>query len=193
MLNFGEKCLKNENLKDYNENKKQKVEEIMATYKPLVCKIARQYFLYGGEMDDLVQEGMIGLYKAITSYDENKQVGFKNFAALCITRQIQSAVRNANSKKNVLFLQIIENSNNNFDVASNKENPEAKYIETQSYIKILQDIKNSLSEKEFLIFMEYLEGYTYDKIAQKLCISKKSVDNALVRIRQKLSNLLEKE
>ena len=165
-------------------------EEIMIKYKPLVTKIARRYFVYGGDIDDLIQEGMIGLYKAIKSYDESKQASFKTFAGICITRQIQSVIRSANSKKNIVFLEIMDNSESNFDIATNKENPEENYITNQSYQNFWKDIKNILSKKELEILIVFLEGYSYDQIAEKLVIQKKSVDNALVRIRTKLSHIL---
>lgn len=174
-----------------NTNIENNVEEIMISYKPLVTKIARRYFIYGGELDDLIQEGMIGLYKAINSFDETKQASFKTFANLCITRQIQSAIRNANSKKNTMFNEILDNSDGNFDVVSNKENPEENFILNQNYENILQNIKSLLSKRELEILNVYLEGFSYEQIAEKLGVEKKSVDNALVRIRTKLSHYLD--
>ncbi|MBO7508595.1 MAG: helix-turn-helix domain-containing protein [Clostridia bacterium] len=84
----------------------------------------------------------------------------------------------------------MDNSDKNFDVATNKENPETRLIENQSYEKFWDEINDKLSEKELQILNEYLEGYSYEQIAQKLQIDRKSVDNALVRIRAKLSHLL---
>ena len=179
----------NDKLSQY-DIKNKTIEQIMMDYKPLVSQIARRYFLYCGEIDDLMQEGMIGLYKAIRDYDPNKQTSFKTFANLCITRQIHSAIRTANSKKNIMFLDILDNSENNFDVATNVENPENKLIENQSYEKFWSEINSKLSAKELQILNEYLEGYSYEQIAQKLQIERKSVDNALVRIRAKLAYLL---
>lgn len=173
------------------EKNEKDVEELMISYKPLVTKIARRYFIYSGDIDDLIQEGMIGLYKAIKNFDESKQASFKTFATVCITRQIQSAIRNANSKKNSLFNEILDNSDGNFDVVSNKENPEINFISNQNYESILEGIKNLLSKKEMDILNEYLEGQSYDQIAKKFDIEKKSVDNALVRIRTKLSRYLD--
>ena len=169
------------------------VEEIMANYKPLVSKIARRYFLYGGELDDLMQEGMIGLYKAIKNFDLEKQASFKTFATLCITRQIQSAIRKANSKKNTTEIQMFEYLDSDFDIASNKENPEINLIDSQNYTNFLEKIKEDLSDKEWEILTIYLDGFSYEQIAEKLNITKKSVDNALVRIRSKLSHLVEKK
>jgi len=184
---------KEQNDKLYQQDKQnENVEQIMAEYKPLVSKIARRYFLYGGELDDLMQEGMIGLYKAIKDFDDKKEASFKTFANLCITRQIQTAIRNANSKKNIMFLEILDNSDKNFDIATNRENPESKLIENQSYQNFVAEINQKLSKKELDILNAYLEGYSYDQIAKKLDIERKSVNNALVRIRTKLSHFLQK-
>ena len=166
------------------------IEELMASYKPLVSRIARRYFLYGGELDDLMQEGMIGLYKAIKGYDSTKQASFKTFATLCITRQIQSAIRAANSKKNIVLGEIIDKNLADFDVATNKENPETNFIQNQNYEKFVDEIKNKLSKKEMEIFDCYLEGFSYEQIARKLDIERKSVDNALVRIRTKITQII---
>ena len=167
------------------------VEEILRLYKPLVCKIARGYFLEGGEIDDLVQEGMIGLYKATKSFDKTKDASFKTFATLCITRQIQSAVRSANSKKNTFFLQLLDDSQPKlYDKPTNKENPESKIIAEQSYQQMQTDIQNLLSKKEYTILKVFLQGYSYEQIANLLGTTKKSVDNALARVRSKLSHLL---
>lgn len=166
-------------------------EEMMTAYKPLVCKIARRYYLEGGELDDLIQEGMIGLYKAIKNFDSGKDASFKTFATLCIKRQIQTAVRSANSQKNSAFLQALDDNDKMLgDIPSNRENPEQKIIAEQSYIQTQQSIQTALSKKEYTILNVFLQGYSYEQIAGFLNISKKSVDNALVRIRAKLSHLL---
>lgn len=179
----------NENMYQ-NDIENKNIEELMVSYKPLVSRIARRYFLYGGELDDLIQEGMIGLYKAIKSYDETKQASFKTFSTLCITRQIQSAIRSANSKKNIVLSEIIDKNLSDFDVATNKENPEINFIQNQNYENFVGEIKNKLSKKEMEIFDCYLEGSSYEQIAQKLNIERKSVDNALVRIRTKILQIL---
>ena len=168
------------------------VEDLLVEYKPLVSKIARQYFLVGGEIDDLVQEGMIGLYKAIKTYDSTKDATFKTFANLCITRQMQSAVRKANAEKNKIFLELIEtDAFENFDIASDVENPEKTAISKENYKHIKNEIHSRLSGFEKVVLKLYLEGLSYEQIAIKHNVSKKSVDNALSRIRSKLSYLLD--
>lgn len=167
------------------------VEDLLTQYKPLVNSISRRYYLVGADLDDIVQEGMIGLYKAINSYDESKNVNFLNFAKLCITRQIQSAIKKNNRLKNEFFKDLI----NEDDVVLNNMlcdelNPEDKIISMENCFYIKNEIKQKLSKFEKLILREYLLGKTYEDIAKKLEITKKSVDNGLNRIRNKLSYLL---
>lgn len=170
---------------------KQNVEKLLTECKPLVSSISRRYFLIGGEIDDLVQEGMIGLYKAIESFDPNKEATFKTFATLCINRQIQTAIRKATSEKNQVFLELFDDTTNIYDEPSNKENPETNVISAEKMKYINSEIKSKLSKMEIVVLQEYLKGLCYDEIAKKLNIQKKSVDNALNRIRKKLAHLLD--
>ena len=84
------------------------MEKLLLQYKPLVNSIARKYFLLNGDMDDLVQEGMIGLYKAISTYSADKNASFKTFASICITRKIQTKIKKENTAKNRAFMQVLE-------------------------------------------------------------------------------------
>lgn len=167
------------------------VEELLTKYKSLVLKIARHYFIVGGDVDDLTQEGMIGLYKAMNSYCANKEASFKTFATLCIKRQIQSAIKRANTQKNQMFLNLFDNDSLEFyDTPSNRENPEVNYITKENYTVINNAINSKLSKLEIKVLTEYLAGKSYAEIAERLGLQKKSVDNALGRIRQKLSSVL---
>lgn len=167
------------------------VEQLCKKYKSLVSSIARRYFIVGGDIDDITQEGMIGLYKAISSYEENKHASFKTFAALCIKRQIFTAIKKANSKKNQVFLALFDNdAMAMFDQPSNRENPEKNFISKENIEYLNQVINNKLSRMEKLVLKEYLDGKSYTDVALLLNLPKKSVDNALNRIRQKLSHLL---
>jgi RNA polymerase sporulation-specific sigma factor len=167
------------------------VEKLLTMYKPLVLKIARGYFIVGEEIDDIVQEGMIGLYKAINSYEEEK-AGFKTFATLCIKRQILSAIKKANTNKSKMFWDLCDDQTLDFFLApSNKENPENKIISKENYNLLNSTIQNSLSDLEKSVLKEYLAGGKYEEIANKLGMEKKSVDNALNRIRNKLLHLLD--
>ena len=168
------------------------VEKLLVDYKPLVCKIARQYFLIGGDIDDLVQEGMIGLYKAIRTYDKKKNTKFITFATLCIKRQMQTAVRKSTSQKSSLYLELFNDDMIDLiDTISEKENPEEKVISKQKYEYINSEIKAKLSDFEIAVLKSYLQGNSYDEIAKQFDVSKKSVDNALFRIRSKLIHLLD--
>lgn len=171
---------------------KTAVEELLTKYKSLVLTIARRYFIVGGELDDLMQEGMIGLYKAINNFDENKNASFKTFATLCIKRQIQTAIRKANTNKNKVFCELFDNEQLAIlEKPSNRENPEKNIISRENYNHLNQVINQTLSKMEKSVLREYLAGKSYEQIAQILQLQKKSVDNALNRIRQKLSHLLD--
>lgn len=170
---------------------KNKSEELLESYKPLVISIARRYYLVGAEMDDLIQEGMIGLYKATLSYDEEKKSSFSNFASLCIKRQIQTAIKHNNRLKNSYFKDLINEDDFYItEVLSTEDNPENKVISQEEFLFVKQQINNKLTIMEKKILKEYLIGKSYDEIASSLNMNKKSVDNGLNRIRKKLQYLL---
>lgn len=169
----------------------QHVEEILENYKPLVISIAKRYYLIGADMDDLIQEGMIGLYKAIKNFDETKNNNFANFAGLCITRNIQTAIKNGNRLKNNFFKDLV-NEDDLFvnQLVDDKHNPEEAIISKENFKYVKEQINEKLSDLEKGILREYLNKKSYDEIALTLNISKKSVDNGLNRIRKKLSYLI---
>ena len=168
------------------------VELLLEKYKPLVIKIARRYFLLCGDIDDLVQEGTIGLYKAIKSYDENSTASFMTFASVCIKRQLQSLIRKEHTQKNSMFLDLFDSDLlEHLDIPTNKENPESQAISHQNMVYINQQIKTLLSKFEYEILQKYLSGLSYTQIAEECNVPKKSVDNALNRLRNKLSHLLD--
>lgn len=168
------------------------VEEILNLYKPLVAKIARRYSFVGGELDDLMQEGMIALYKATKTFDCAKDASFKTFATLCINRRFQSVVRSANTKKNRELFDLIDfNCTDVSELPEDSINPEQEVISKQKFEHINSEISNRLSKFEKEILKNYLNGETYNQIAEKCNITKKSVDNALARIRTKLAYLLD--
>ncbi len=174
----------------------EKAENILLEqYKSLVVKIARSYFILGGEMEDIVQEGMIGLYKAIKGYDNKKNASFKTFATMCIKHQIQSAIKTANAKKNaplsnsVSLQSFSENSDDEDFLPVNlifQISPDEKIINREEYKTLLENIKKMLSDKEMQVLKLYLKGYTYKEISNILKISEKSIDNSLSRIKTKL-------
>lgn len=175
------------------------VNTLLTKYKSLVNQIARSYFLTGGDIEDIVQEGMIGLYKAIMHYKGDKSASFKTFASTCIKHQIQSAVRVASSEKNKVLssaLPIIEQLNSEDDEDSSEivfpsalPSPDDRVIEKERVAEIIDKIKKTLSSMEFKVLSLYLKGYNYDEISKIGNLSKKSIDNALTRIKNKLAFL----
>ncbi len=160
---------------------------LMTSYKKLVNKIARKYFIIGADLNDVIQEGMIGLFNAYSNYNQQKNVQFRTFATICINRQIISAIKKAyKHSKN----DLIDDVNLN-EIYSNEKiiSPEDNFIDHENF-KILKDeIKSKLSKLETQILNEFLQNSSYEEIASNLNISKKSVDNALSRIRNKLNYL----
>ncbi len=184
--------MSDEELTKLAQTNEKAVEVLLGRYKGLVGKIARRYFLICGELDDMVQEGMIALYKAIKTYDASKNASFKTFATLCITRKLQSAVRRASTQKSKTFLDLIDNETiEHFDTPSDKENPELNAISKQKWEHIKSEISARLSKFEKKILAMYLDGYSYQQIATDCGVAKKSVDNGLSRIRAKLFYLLD--
>ncbi len=168
--------------------------ELLNKFRPLVKKCCRGYFLIGGDVEDLVQEGMIGLYKAIRSYSSSKNTSFQTFATLCVHRQIQSAVRNASTQKNILLssaVPIVDEDDDTYGVFSiiGGKSPDEVLITKQTNEEIVAHLKKLLSPSEYVVLKFYLEGLSYEQIAAKINQSKKSVDNALSRIKKKLSQI----
>ena len=175
---------------------------LLDRYKVLASKIARSYFLVGAEYEDLLQEAMIGLYKAYISYDKKSKASFSTFARTCITRNVQTAVKTANRKKNQILNSSISLTNQGglqkqgdededitLIIPSNSLTPDEKLIESETLQSIKEKIKQCLSKFELDVLVLYLQGYSYTQIAQKLNLTNKSIDNALSRIRHKLSFL----
>ncbi|MBQ8443895.1 MAG: sigma-70 family RNA polymerase sigma factor [Clostridia bacterium] len=182
------------------EGKDEALNELLKRYKSLVNKIARSYFLLGGEVEDIVQEGMIGLYKGIMHYSEDKNASFKTFATTCIKHQIQTAVKMASSEKNKVLstaLPIAEKVSRDEDeeealeiiVPSTLPSPDDTVLEKEHFQEIKQSILKVLSPLEIKILSLYLKGYSYNEISNIASISKKSIDNGLSRIKHKLAFL----
>jgi len=178
--------------------------EIFARYKDLVVKISRGYFIVGGDLEDLVQEGMIGLYKAVKGFSDEKEASFKTFAVLCIKHQIQTAIKQANTNKNkplssaVSFQSFTENgASESLDFLPIalilEDTPEEKIIDKENFKTLNLKIKNHLSPMEFKVLKLYLQGYSYKEISIALRVSSKSIDNSLSRIKSKLRSKLNHE
>ena len=174
---------------------------LMEKYKMMVRKKARAMYLIGGETEDLIQEGMIGLYKAIRDYDVEKETVFRSFASVCIDRQLYNAVKGANRLKNSplntyisLDIPVEARGNEENGAATLGEmlewvgvsNPEDILIDRERVGKIEQYIRQNLSEFEQKVVNLYVDGMNYQQIAKELEKTPKSIDNALQRIKKKL-------
>ena len=167
---------------------------ILDKYKPLVRKKANAMYLIGGDTDDLIQEGMIGLFKAIRDYKED-EASFYHFAELCINRQLYSAVEASNRKKHAPLNTYIS-----FYTSSDEEgmlladtlpagfydNPEQLVIDQENLTIFLEKLKERLSKMENEVLDAYLSGLNYQQIAEKMGKSPKAIDNALQRIKAKI-------
>lgn len=168
---------------------------ILDKYKPLVRKRANAMFLIGGDTDDLIQEGMIGLFKAIRDYNGEKEASFFHFAQLCITRQLYSAVEASNRKKHAPLNSYISFYSDPGDEGKSlaetlttgvMDNPEQMMIDQENTALFWDKLKEDLSKMEKVVLDEYLSGQNYQQIAQKMGKSPKAIDNALQRIKTKI-------
>lgn len=172
------------------------LEELINNYKEIVNMKIGKYFIIGAEKEDIFQEGMIGLYKAIKSYDPDKQNSFKTFANLCIERQLITAIKTSNRQKHLPLNSYLSLNNNAYDDENNVslidvfnsktiEDP-LDTITKKEYYKLVEDkIEATLSDFEKEVLNSYAKGESYIKIAEKLNAPVKSIDNAIQRIRKK--------
>lgn len=162
---------------------------LMDKYKPLVRKKARALYLLGGETDDLIQEGMLGLFKALRDFRPEKEVSFYSFAKLCVERQLYTAIQSSKRQKHQPLNSYISLSDEEFASELRQlcvQNPEAIIIDQESAAGIEENIQAVLSEFENQVLKLYLEGFDYIQIAEIVDKPAKSIDNALQRIRQKV-------
>jgi RNA polymerase sporulation-specific sigma factor len=165
-------------------------EYLMEKYKPLVRKKARALYLAGGDQEDLLQEGMLGLYKAVREYRPDREASFQTFAGVCISRQMYSAVASARRKKHgplndsVSLNELEENQEYSLGTA---ENPETILLDQEAAENLRKQIETSLSPLEKKVLDLYLSGLDYLQIAARLARPAKSIDNALQRIRAKVN------
>ena len=171
-------------------------------YKNFVRAKARSYFLVGADREDIVQEGMIGLYKAIRDFKEDKQSSFKAFAELCITRQMITAIKMATRQKHIplncyvsLDKPIYEDDSARtlMDVLSGAKmtNPEELIINREEFDHMEEKMTELLSDLERKVLLLYLEGRSYQEISEELNRHVKSIDNALQRVKRKLEKYVE--
>ncbi len=191
-------------IKQAKNGDEQAQEQLFNSYKQLVNHVARHYFLVGGDQDDLIQEGMIGLYKAINSYDETKTVTFGAYAKTLIEHQVINAIKSDSALKNSMLNQSFtlnnqgsitindDDDSSTFVVPSTKDTPENLVLSSEGTKSIAKEIKKVLSEYELKVLKLYLKGLNYNDIAVVLDTTPKSVDNALSRIKGKLQFLKER-
>ncbi len=158
---------------------------LMEKYKGLVRQKARAMFLIGGDTDDLIQEGMIGLFKAVRDFQTDKEASFATFARVCIDRQIYSAIQNSNRQKHQPL-----NSYVSLNQELSVENPESIIIDQETTEDLRKRISDYLSPMENKVLDLYLKGKGYVEIGGILNKSPKSVDNALQRIRSKIREVI---
>lgn len=162
---------------------------IMTSFKPLVSSIARKFEIAGEEIDDIIQEGSIGLYKAILSYDKSKNDNFDAYTAVIIKRQILNALNSSETKKNLHLNQSVPMESDSEGI-SNIPDPEETLLKDYEFKDIDAKIKNLLSNFEYSVYRLYIDGYTYLDIAGILGVEAKKVDNALTRVKSKLREVI---
>ena len=183
-------------IENINNEDKTALNCLLNRYNDLVNAKANKFFMIGAEKEDMIQEGMIGLYKAVKSFNLEKQSSFKTFANMCIERQLITAVKNSNRQKHIpLNSSISLNSaayDDNEDVDKidvleiKGQNDPLDIIADQEYFKSMESkIKQCLSKFELQVLDEYEKGKTYAAIAEKLNSKVKSIDTAIQRIRKK--------
>ncbi|MDD3893616.1 MAG: RNA polymerase sporulation sigma factor SigH [Syntrophomonadaceae bacterium] len=173
--------------------------DLLARYKNLVKSRCNYYFLPGADREDLLQEGFIGLYKAIRDYKSKKNISFRSFADLCVKRQIITAVKTATRQKHIPLNSFISYSKpltdgspkTIIDIIPGKDslNPELQFVFKEQICEIEQRVNFILSKLEYSVLMLYLDGKTYAGIANALGISFKSVTNTMYRLQKKLKKL----
>ncbi|MBQ7519808.1 MAG: RNA polymerase sporulation sigma factor SigH [Clostridia bacterium] len=179
------------------------LEYLLDKYKNFVRGRARSYFLVGADHEDIVQEGMIGLYKSIRDFKPDKQSSFRAFAELCVKRQIITAIKTATRQKHVPLNSYVslnkplygeESDRTLLDVIEGRvTNPEELFIGQEDMSHIQEQIGTVLSDLEQQVLAAFLDGKSYQEIAEMLGRHVKSIDNALQRVKRKLTHFLEEK
>lgn len=184
-------------LRQLRQGRDEITDYILEKYKPLVRRQANAMYLIGGETEDLIQEGMIGLFKAIRDFQENHDASFYHFAEICINRQLYSALAASNRKKHIplnsyISLSAQETVNGRMmeeEILGHSESPEQMLIEREVWEEFRRRLTGNLSKMENQVLHLYLEGNNYIQIAERMDKSPKSIDNALQRIRHKVKQM----
>jgi len=189
-------------VQDAREGNIEALEYLINKYKNFVRAKARSYFLIGADREDIIQEGMIGLYKAVRDFRSDKLSSFRAFAELCVTRQIITAIKTATRQKHIplnsyvsLNKPIYEEDSDRtlMDVLSGTKvsDPEDLIIDREEFGDIEEKMGEILSDLEWKVLMSYLDGRSYQEIAGDLNRHVKSIDNALQRVKRKLERYLD--
>ena len=180
-----------------NEGDEQALSFLLDKYKDLVNSKVGKYFIIGAEREDIIQEGMIGLYKAIRGFDHCKQNTFKTFANLCIERQLITAIKSSNRQKHMPLNSYLSLNTSAYDndedgtelietfEVDTIEDPLETIMKKESFDEIQKTMHKSLSKFEEQVLDRYIQGESYEIIAKRLDTPVKSVDNAIQRIRKK--------
>lgn len=180
------------------------LEYLLNKYKNFVRAKARSYFLIGADREDIVQEGMIGLYKAVRDFRSSKLASFRAFAELCVTRQIITAIKTATRQKHRPLNSYVSLNKPAYDEESDRmlidvisstkiSNPEDIIIGREDFSSIETKMSRILSPLEMQVLKKYIDGKSYFEVADELGRSVKSVDNALQRVKNKLEKLINSE
>lgn len=176
------------------DGNREVAEYLAEKYKPLVRKKARTLYLVGGDTEDLIQEGMLGLFKAMQDYSPDRAASFLTFAGTCIDRQLYNAIAVSNRKKHLPLNSYLSLSAGEWECQermSVEQNPEEMVIDQENVRIIRAQIEARLSKFENQVLSLYLDGADYIRIARLLGKSPKSIDNALQRIRTKIKHLIQ--
>ncbi len=190
-----EKYTDEELLLSYKDKDPGVVPYILNKYKNLVRGKSQNMFILGGDVEDLIQEGMIGLYEAIQDYDPGRDVKFLTFATVCVSRKIYSAIDKAKSSKHSPLNDYVSIYDDDFfeEPQGNSADPEEAFLNRERLLLIADAAEKSLSKLEKQVFELKIAGLDYVNIAKVLDMEPKAVDNALQRIKKKIKNILDKE
>ena len=178
-------------------------EYLLEKYKPFVKSKSRALFLVGGDREDLIQEGMIGLYKSVMANNSIKNDNFANFATMCIHHQVQNAVKIANSKKNMPLNDYVSiNIEGKFTkdddtpkiiLQATDKGAEELSLDKESETALYKRVKAALNDEQYSILIMYLNGYSYVEMAKKHGVTSKKIDNDIQSIKRKLKIILKGE
>jgi RNA polymerase sporulation-specific sigma factor len=179
--------------------KRDAYDRIVRRYYGFVRLKASSYFLIGGDSDDLIQEGLVGLYKAVRDYRSDRESSFRNFAELCITRQIITAVKTSTRNKHTPLNQYVSFSQTPANAGGDGEptldevlpgptahDPVNQVISSEELHSLVACLSSVLSELESSVLSLYLDGHSYEAVAERLTCDTKTVDNALQRVKRKV-------